>query len=70
MSKIAPKRCPFCGAPGIVATPPFAQDGIIVECSNPAMAAGPKDGCDVAPCTLPFTTAAGAIRAWNKRARL
>jgi hypothetical protein len=62
-----PLPCPFCGHTG-TAKPDRDGDGWIVECPNPDHATGPE-GCSVQTRTLPFTSEAAAIRAWNTRAR-
>ncbi len=62
--------CPFCGGRAEAKTDTWSGDGWIVECTNVQPAAGPTSGCDVSPRTLPRTTRAAAVKAWNVRARV
>jgi hypothetical protein len=62
--------CPFCGGRAEANPDKWSGDGWIVECTNIQTTAGPvTSGCDVSPRTLPCTTRAAAIKAWNVRAR-
>jgi hypothetical protein len=63
MTNEKPLPCPFCAHTGTVKND---RDGWLVECPNPEHGTGPE-GCTVAPRTLPFTSEAAAIRAWNTR---
>jgi hypothetical protein len=61
--------CPFCGGNAEAKTDTSSGDGWIVECMNMQPAAGPvTSGCEVSPRTLPCTTRAAAVKAWNVRA--